>query len=75
MQQRQRIEAKPGLFGRSQRSSLLENGQVSTKYGRVLQSKGKAQKIQHRRSRPAKSNAYNEGPNTRQIRANMGRTI
>ena len=40
-QQRRPIEAEPGLFERSQRSSLSKNGQVPAKDGRVLQSKVK----------------------------------
>ena len=73
--QRQSTKAEPGLPGWSQRPSLLEDDQVPVEDGWVLQPEGKAQKIQYQRSRPSKSDTHNEGPSTRQIRTNLGRTL
>ena len=64
-----------GLFGWSQRSSFSKNGQVSMEDGRVLQPGSKAQKVPHQRFHPTEGDTCNEGSSTRQVRANMGRTL
>ena len=41
----------------------------------MLQPESKAQKVSHRRPRPMEGDAYNERSNTRQVKANIGRTL
>ena len=72
---RRATETKSGLLGRSQKPSLPENDQVPIEDGRILQSEGKAEKVQHWRSRPLKGDSRNKGLSTRQARTNLGRTL
>ena len=73
--QRRAAKTKSRLFIRSQRTSLPKNDQVPAEDSRILQSEGKAEKVQHWRSRPSKSGSCNKGPSTGKVRTNLGRTI